>query len=267
FAIVAFTLAVVGQELWRGTRARRVMTGEAWPAALSSLIGRNRRRYGGYTVHAGIALLFLGVAASSAFVEQRDERLSPGETIAVDDYEITYREPTAEIFGDSGGTGAAITFGAVLEVTDGDESFTLNPLRNYYPVGPTAASGPLARFFEGQPTSEVDLRWGLGEDVWVAVQPDVDRIAARFAEADERFQTASTAAQVEALRQVPMIYRSDPPPAQFRVLVSPLVSWIWVGGAVVVLGALISLWPAPDARRRRVTSLYAARLGRELSRA
>ncbi|HEV2075332.1 MAG TPA: cytochrome c-type biogenesis CcmF C-terminal domain-containing protein, partial [Thermoleophilaceae bacterium] len=212
FAIVAFTLAVVAQELWRGTRARRVMTGEAWPAALSSLIGRNRRRYGGYTVHAGIALLFLGVAASSAFVEQRDERLSPGETIAVDDYEITYREPTAEIFGDSGGTGAAITFGAVLEVTDGDESFTLNPLRNYYPVGPAAASGPLARFFEGQPTSEVDLRWGLGEDLWVAVQPDVDRIAARFAEADERFQTASTAAQVEALRQVPMIYRSDPPP-------------------------------------------------------
>ena len=36
---------------------------------------------------------------------------------------------------------------------------------------------------------------------------------------------------------------------------------------VVVLGALIALWPSPDARRRRVTSLYAARLGRELSRA
>jgi hypothetical protein len=32
-------------------------------------------------------------------------------------------------------------------------------------------------------------------------------------------------------------------------------------------GALLALWPSPEARRRRVTSLYAARLGRELSRA
>ena len=68
------------------------MTGEAWPRALAQLIGRNRRRYGGYLVHAGIAVLFLGVAASSAFVEQRDVRLSPGESFTLGDYEITYRQ-------------------------------------------------------------------------------------------------------------------------------------------------------------------------------
>ncbi len=34
-----------------------------------------------------------------------------------------------------------------------------------------------------------------------------------------------------------------------------------------MVGALLALWPSPEARRRRVTSLYAARLGRELSRA
>ena len=67
FCLVAFVLAVVGQELWRGTVARRTMTGESWPRALARLTGRNRRRYGGYLVHAGIAVLFLGVAASSAF--------------------------------------------------------------------------------------------------------------------------------------------------------------------------------------------------------
>jgi hypothetical protein len=32
-------------------------------------------------------------------------------------------------------------------------------------------------------------------------------------------------------------------------------------------GALLALWPSPQASRRRLTSLYAARLGRELSRA
>jgi len=49
--------------------------------------------------------------------------------------------------------------------------------------------------------------------------------------------------------------------------VSPLVAWIWIGGAIAVLGALIAAWPSPEARLRRVRSLYAARLGRELSRA
>jgi hypothetical protein len=45
------------------------------------------------------------------------------------------------------------------------------------------------------------------------------------------------------------------------------VAWIWIGGAIALLGALIAAWPSPEARLRRVTSAYAARLGRELSRA
>ena len=57
---MAFVLAAVGQEFWRGTMARRTMSGESWPRALARLTGRNRRRYGGYMVHAGIAVLFLG---------------------------------------------------------------------------------------------------------------------------------------------------------------------------------------------------------------
>jgi cytochrome c-type biogenesis protein CcmF len=263
----AFTIAVVGQELWRGARARRVMTGDAWPAALAGLVGRNRRRYGGYIVHAGIAFLFLGVAASSAFVEQRDVRLSPGDSVEVGGYELTYVEPTAAVFDDSAGTGAPVTFGALVEVSDGEETFTLSPLRNYYPATGASATGPLARYFEGQPTSEVDLEWGLTEDLWVAIQPDVQAIADRFAAADRKFPDADVAAQAAALGEVPALYRESPPPAQFRILVSPLVSWIWAGAAVVLLGALIALWPSPDARRRRVRGMYAARLGRELSRA
>ena len=80
FSFVAFVLGVVGQEFVRGAARGASMTGESWPRALVRLAGRNRRRYGGYLVHAGIAVLFLGVAASSAFIEQRDVRLSPGET-------------------------------------------------------------------------------------------------------------------------------------------------------------------------------------------
>ena len=125
---VAFVLSVVGQEFWRGAAARRVMTGESSPRALARLTGRNRRRYGGYLVHAGIAVLFLGVAASSAFLEQRDVRLSPGQTRSkVGGYDVTYLRPTAQLGGDGAGTGAPISLGAVMRVRRGDDSYTDAP--------------------------------------------------------------------------------------------------------------------------------------------
>ena len=57
FGLGAFVLAAVSQELWRGVRARRAMSGDRVPAALVQLVRRNRRRYGGYLVHAGVAVL------------------------------------------------------------------------------------------------------------------------------------------------------------------------------------------------------------------
>ena len=96
FCFAAFVLAAVGQELYRGARARRAMTRETPPAAVLALVRRNRRRYGGYLVHAGIAVLFVGVAASSAFQHARDFRLSPGQTAKVGGYSLTYVRPTAK---------------------------------------------------------------------------------------------------------------------------------------------------------------------------
>ena len=266
FCFVAFVLGVVGQEFVRGASARRLMTGESWPRALVRLTGRNRRRYGGYLVHAGIAVLFLGVAASSAFIEQRDVRLSPGESVRVSDYEVTYREATARLGGDGGGTGAPISFGAVLDVRRGDQSFTLHPSRNYYSTA-DPSKGAISRFFEGEATSEVDVRWGLRRDLWLAVRPDLISLEEPIARADRRFSDSPGQVQAFVIRTLAELYRDDPPPATFRAIVSPLVAWIWIGGAIAVLGALVAAWPSPEARLRRVRSLYAARVGRELTRA
>jgi cytochrome c-type biogenesis protein CcmF len=266
FSLVAFVLGVVGQEFIRGASARRVMTRESWPRALLRLAGRNRRRYGGYLVHAGIAVLFLGVAASSAFIEQRDVRLSPGESVRVGDYEVTYREPTARLGGDGGGTGAPISFGAVMDVRRGDQSFTLHPSRNYYSTA-DPSKGAISRFFEGEATSEVDVRWGLRRDFWLAVRPDLISLEEPIARADRQFSDSPGQVQAFVIRTLAEVYREDPPPAAFRAIVSPLVAWIWIGGAIAVLGALVAAWPSPEARLRRVRSLYAARVGRELTRA
>ena len=267
FSLAAFVVSVVSQELWRGARARRSMTGEALPTALSRLVGRNRRRYGGYIVHVGIAALFVGVAGSSSFNEQKDVKLSPGETVKIKDYEVTYREPTSTTFDDRSNTRAHVTLGAVMDVRDGDKHYVLQPARNFY-AARSGEVGPFSRFFEGEATSEVDVRWGLDRDLWLAVQPDTRKLRAAIADADRRFADSDDPAVHRAvIDAIAQNYLKDPPPAAFRAIVSPLVLWIWLGGAIVMAGALLALWPSPEARRRRVTSTYAARLGRELSRA
>ncbi len=266
FCLAAFVLAVVGQEFWRGAAARRVMTGDPWPRALAQLVGRNRRRYGGYIVHAGIAVLFLGVAASSAFVTQRDVRLSPGQSTKVGDYTVTYLRPTAKLGGDRAGTGAPISFGAVLELRKGKQRELLRPSRNFYPTQ-DASKGAIGRFFEGEATSEVDLRWGARQDFWAAVRPDISELDAPIREANAKFGDSNPDVQGLVIAAITDRYRREPPPAAFRFIVSPLVAWIWVGGGIALLGALVAAWPSPEARLRHVRALQAARLGRELSRA
>jgi cytochrome c-type biogenesis protein CcmF len=266
FCFVAFVLSVVVQEFWRGALARRTMTGERLPRALLRLAGRNRRRYGGYLVHAGIAVLFLGVAASSAFIDQKDVRLSPGQSMKLDGYDITYRKPTARLGGDGSGTGAPIAFGAILDVRKGSRHFVSRPSRNYYPTQDPSL-GAISRYFEGEATSEVDLRWGLRSDFWMAIRPDLSDLTKPLRVADRKFAESDGSVQAAVIIALTERYRRNPPPAAFRAIVSPLVAWIWIGGGLAVLGALVAMWPSPEARVRRVRSIYSARVGQELSRA
>src|SRR4051794_3735363 len=264
FSFVGFVLAVVVQEFWRGAAARRTMSGDPLPRALSRLVARNRRRYGGYIAHAGLAVLFLGVAGSSAFVHQKDVRISPGDSFKSGGYDITYLRPTATLGSDKAGTGAPISFGAVLKARDHQGKTTiLRPSRNFYPSR-DASKGAIGRYFEGEATSEVDLRWGLRRDLWAAIRPDISSLDGPIREANRKFGSASGDVQGLVIAAIAERYRRDPPPATFRVIVSPLVSWIWIGGGIVLLGALIAAWPSPEARLRRVRSLYAARIGRDL---
>ena len=263
FTLIAFVMAVTVQEFWRGASARRVMTSESWPVAVSRLVGRNRRRYGGYIVHVGIAVLFLGVAASSAFHDQADARLMPGQSTKVGDYTVTYVRPTARP-GDDRGTGALLSLGADLRVRKGDETWMLHPSRNYFPT--ENGGGTFSSVFDGESTSEVGLKWGVKQDFWLAVQPDLRNIQASLKEADRRFPNAAPQTQGLVIMANLQRWQNRPVPMPVRAIVSPMVGWIWGGGAVALLGALLALWPSPAARRQEVAAAYKARVGGELSR-
>ena len=223
-------------------------------------IGRNRRRYGGYVVHVGIAILLIGIAASSSFQTNRDLRLDVGESATVGDYTVTYEGLDADPENER------IAFAATARrPTRTASSFALlAPARNYYPTQDPMA-GPIGRYFEGEATSEVGLRSGAGRGL-------LDRLPAGPLHRSTTTSPAATAqlADLAARRPGardpgwPSSYAENPPPATFRVIVNPLVVWIWIGALIALGGAcspLLARRPRPAAAS---AAAYAARLGREL---
>ena len=52
---------------------------------------------------------------------------------------------------------------------------------------------------------------------------------------------------------------THPWPVEFLFIVSPLVTWIWLGALIIISGGLIALWPVPVLARRRSEALAGAR--------
>ena len=91
YVLAAFVAATIVQEFAKGIGARRSIHGESFPRAFVRLVGRNRRRYGGYIVHAGIVLLFAAFAGL-AFKKEFDVSLATGQAFhAMDPYGRQWR--------------------------------------------------------------------------------------------------------------------------------------------------------------------------------
>jgi cytochrome c-type biogenesis protein CcmF len=154
YTFSAFVAATIVMEFARGTRARRALGAASWPGAFFSLIGRNRRRYGGYVVHASIVLLAIGIAGSSAFDTVAEAKLRPGETMRIGDYALTY-----ESLQERQATNAT-ELRAQLRVGRGDRDLgTLEAGKNAYTV-------------EQQVSNEVGIRSDrlTGEDLFVITE-------------------------------------------------------------------------------------------------
>lgn len=277
FAFAAFALTGLAQEFWSGAVARRRLSGGTTATALAGLVSRNRRRYGGYVVHIGIAVLLIGIAASSSFQTNREVELRPGESTVVEGRRIAYVKPTVAVDEEK------FSFGAVLRVEeDGEVVGYVRPSRRFFrPTG--QETGTIGSFFAGEATSEVGLRPGLAEDLWIAESPDIGPVQRRVREADKGFEAciqggpgtppeckalgatmraavgdagreAAALEQISKLQaltagQVARSYLEDRTAATFKIIVNPLVTWMWIGSLIALAGALIALWPSRGRRR------------------
>ena len=198
--------------------------------------------------------------------------MSPGQSKQIGDYKITYEKPIAELHAAANGRLERIALGAQLSVSkNGSKPKPLRTSKDYFP-SQDATLGPVSRFFDGETTTEVGLDSSLHNDVWAAVAPDIAKIRPRIEEGDRLFDKAaddltpqqSSEFLALALRGLTERYSQSPPPARFRFEVNPMVSWIWIGGLIVLLGGLMAAWPAKRGMTRLARAQYAAKVGREV---
>jgi cytochrome c-type biogenesis protein CcmF len=90
FSLAAFALGTVLVEFRRGAIARQHMVSERPARAVINLIAKNNRRYGGYIIHVGVALAFVGIVASSFFRTEVKKTIKPGGSFAVGPYELVF---------------------------------------------------------------------------------------------------------------------------------------------------------------------------------
>ncbi len=278
FTFAAFAIAGVVTEFYNGARARQRTAGGSFGSALLGVTTRNRRRYGGYIIHIGIAVLLIGIAASSSFQTNENVVMKPGETRNVDGREFTYKRPYVLVDSEK------YTFGAEVEVKQGGKFIAdLDTSRRFFRPTGAAATGSISDYFGGNATSEVGLKTGPIRDIWVTVAPNVTPVQDQLARADKGFKKcveagpgtppqckdlnelmrasqgnpareAKALADIEALQlkaaeQIARRYIHDGNAATFKVIVNPLVLWMWIGGLIGLVGALIAVWPARSRRK------------------
>jgi len=151
FSLCIFVLATIVAEFYRGVRARQAMVGENLLIALTHLIGKNRRRYGGYIVHIGMVMMFLAITGTPAFKEEKQITVKPGDSFEMGGYTLRYDGVTPSE------TPHVAYLTANLAVMDrGRQVDTLRPEKRFYKK-------------PQQPTTEVAIRSTLGADLYVVL--------------------------------------------------------------------------------------------------
>lgn len=213
-SLCVFNAAIIVQEFVALFRSRaKTGAGKSTPGVLwwlgglpglahtlLSLSPQSRRRYGGYVVHFGIILMFIGFTGQS-WNTDRETSLAPGQSFTVGDYHLTYVKDRMEVDNNK-----RMIF-ADVDVYKGSTFLGhMEPAKFIYKKQPDS------------PTTEVAILHRLSDDVYVIV------------------------GSINPETKI----------ASFQIHTNPLVTWIWLGCIVLVLGSVVTMWPQVELGESRV---------------
>jgi cytochrome c-type biogenesis protein CcmF len=193
FGFCLFVALTVIMEFYKGARAIAAKSAQNLLRATVELTHRNTRRYGGYLVHMGIVLMFIGFTGH-AFNQASVKELNVGDTMQVGGYKLKMVDLKQGESDDNNYSWHR----AYMQVTKkGDELGILEPEKRFYKAS-------------RQGTSEVGIRQRPNEDLYLNFGGMSD----------------------------------DNQRAVIQAYVFPLVSWIWIGGLVLIGGTFVCLVPS-----------------------
>ena len=127
---VALAGWVAVNETFRAVRARMKNLKENPLSALIALATRNPRRYGGYLIHAGVAVIGVGIIGSTLFQQETQATLRVGDEMSLSDYTLRYDE---FLGGQVSEDGRIMDIAVVTVIRNGTEVATLRPRRDFFP--------------------------------------------------------------------------------------------------------------------------------------
>ncbi len=205
FGLSLFAILTVETEFRRAVKNRRALRAdESLPTAMAQVVRRKPRRYGGFLVHLGIAIMAIAITASSAYKIEKDISLTVGESTVVGRYELSLkdvrndRQPNYD---------AIVLDVAVAEKESGEFLGMMTPERRAYTVNEEV-------------TTEVDLRVTPREDLYLAMA-GLDIASTKNPDGSH---------QPVDLKKTPVL---------IKVFINPLQVWLWFGGVVVLFGTCI----------------------------
>ncbi|WP_158822898.1 heme lyase CcmF/NrfE family subunit [Granulicella sp. S156] len=202
FALGAGVITAIFSEFLRGAGVVRTQTGKNLATSIFLLVRRNTRRYGGYFIHFGVIVMFIGLAGS-AFNQSKEVEMGFGDSVQLNGYKIV-----CQSYSQDSNANYDTDF-ALLDVFHGAKKITqLTPEKRFY----TASQ---------QSSTIVAIHSTLAHDLYVVFMgrnPETDR---------------------------PII----------KIILNPLVNWIWIGVGIIIFGTFIALVPPlkPGARRVEAT--------------
>ncbi len=211
FLLCAFLCAAMGQELWRSAKANAL-----W---------KNRRRTGGYIVHLGLAVFFIGLTGSSVFkIELEPRDLKVGDTLTIGEYLLRFDGfliPKPGTLAPEKQSDVAVKM-TVLK--DGAQVAVMQPNVDIYKA--VGEQDPEARAGQPEQTARRPAIYStMGHDLYLAlIGYDMEK--------------KTTSPQKGE--------------ATIKAYLNPLVSWIWIAVGFFIVGSVIALIPQGTRERVRV---------------